>query len=256
MKRSNNKPARETDLSKPVRDYLETNGYTVRCEVKHCDMAASKGDDLIVVELKRQFNVDLLIQATARRRITESVYVALPRPNKWDARWRGILRLLKQLELGLILVTFNSRSTRVEVVFHPVSTPPRRNRKARRAVLEEISRRSGDFNEGGSSGRKLVTAYRENAIHIACCLERFGPMAPRGLRELGTGPKTLSILSTNVYGWFERVERGIYTLTVCGRKELEDYAPVALEYRARLDACAASAEDGIVITKPTRKRSG
>lgn len=253
MKRANNKPARETDLSGPVRDYLEANGYTVRCEVKHCDMAACKGDDLIVIELKRQFNIDLLIQATARRSITDSVYVALPRPRAWDARWRGIMRLLKRLELGLILVTFSPRSTRVEVVFHPLPSPPRKSRKARRAVLEEIAKRSGDYNRGGSSGQKLVTAYRENAIHIACCLERFGPMAPRGLRALGTGPKTLPILSGNVYGWFERVERGIYALTAQGRKELASYDTVAAEYRVRLDACAASVEGGIVVGNATPK---
>jgi hypothetical protein len=253
MKRTKTKPARETDLYGPVRDYLVANGYTVRGEVQHCDIVASKGDDLIVIELKRQFNVDLLIQATARRKITESVYVALPRPSDWGARWRGMMRILKRLEIGLILVTLGGRKPRVDVAFHPVPYSPRKLKRARRAVLEEMSRRSGDYNEGGSTGRKLVTAYRENAIHIACALERLGPSAPRALRALGTGPKTLSILAGNVYGWFERVDRGVYALTSPGREGLEAFAKLADEYRAQIDACAASTDSDNVVKKSTRK---
>jgi len=119
VKRKKCAPACETDLYEPIRKYLESNGYTVRSEVNHCDVTATKGDDLIVIELKRQFNVDLLIQATARRSITDSVYVAVPRPAAWNARWRGIKRVLRQLELGLILVSLGARTHRVDVAFHP-----------------------------------------------------------------------------------------------------------------------------------------
>ena len=37
----------ETDLYGPIRDYLVTLGYDVQGEVKGCDIAARKGDDLI-----------------------------------------------------------------------------------------------------------------------------------------------------------------------------------------------------------------
>lgn len=234
MKRKKCAPARETDLYEPIRKYLESNGYTVRSEVNHCDVTATKGDDLIVIELKRQFNVDLLIQATARRSITDSVYVAVPRPAAWNARWRGIKRVLRQLELGLILVSLGARTHRVDVAFHPAPSQRRKLKAARRAVLEEMARRSGDYNRGGSSGRKLMTAYREDAIRIAACLDRLGPAAPRQLRALGTGPKTLSILSRNVYGWFERVGHGVYALAPEGRAALLEYAALADEYRAQL----------------------
>lgn len=230
---------RETDLYGPLRDYLVSNGYDVRSEVQHCDITARKGDDLIVVELKRQISIDLLVQATERHRITDSVYVAVPRPAS-GKRMRGVKRLLRRLELGLIFVSFGARKPRVEVVFHPAPYRRRKLNRARRAVIEEMDRRSGDYNQGGSAGRKLVTAYRENAIHIACCLERLGTGKPRELRALGTGEKTLSILSRNVYGWFERVGFGVYTLTDRGRRELEHFPAVASEYRARV-ATAASA---------------
>ncbi len=225
------RPARETDLYGPVRDYLAERGYRVRGEVDHCDLAATKDGDLIVVELKRQFGVDLLIQATQRQAIADSVYVALPRPPAWTARWRGIRRLLRRLELGLIFVSDNGRRQRVEVVFHPQPYRQPKRRKARRAVIDEMAARSADYNEGGSRGRKLMTAYRESAVRIAALLAEHGPLSPRRLRALGTGDKTQSILYRNVYGWFERKDRGLYALSPQGRRALEDYPDLVCSFR-------------------------
>jgi hypothetical protein len=220
----------ETDLYRPVRDYLLAQGYTVRAEVNHCDITAVKGDELVVIELKKAFGTALLIQAAQRQRITDSVYVALPkqRPSR---TWRGAQHLLRRLELGLILVSREGRKSHVEVVFHPVPFRRQKRARARRAVLREIERRSGDFNQGGSSRRKLVTAYRENAIHIAACLDVHGPLSPRQLRAMGTGPKTLSVLYRNVYGWFDRIDRGLYELRMQGRTELGEYRALAAKYR-------------------------
>jgi len=70
---------KESDLFKPIKKYLETSGYKVRAEVKNCDITATKDDELIIIELKLSVNIQLLIQATDRQRITDSVYVAIPR---------------------------------------------------------------------------------------------------------------------------------------------------------------------------------
>lgn len=233
------KTIRETDLYPPLQKYLEAQGYTVRAEVNGCDVTATKGDDLVVIELKRSVNFTLLVQATQRQRITDSVYVAVPAPpgGIWTRQWKGIRHVLRRLELGLILVTVRSRAPQVEVVFHPVLFERKKQKKARRAVLQEMEGRSGDFNLGGSTQRKLITAYRETAIHIACLLDARGPMSPRELRAEGTGPKTTSILYSNVYGWFERIDRGMYGLTASGRRDLESYPELVKAYRL-----AASAE--------------
>ena len=227
----------ETDLYAPVRDYLEKQGYTVRGEVHNCDIAATKGDDLIVVELKRTLNIPLLVQAVQRQKITESVYVAIPRPaNKltWMRQSSGVHALLRRLEVGLILVSVQRGKPPVEVIFHPLPCERRRRKAVKPAVIQERERRSGDFNEGGCCRRKLVTAYRENALHIACCLADLGPLAPRRLRQLGTGDKTLAILSRNVYSWFERVDRGVYSITSRGRTEMEDYPALLAQFREAL----------------------
>ncbi len=222
---------REVDLYPPVRDYLEQHGYLVRGEVLGCDITALKGEDLVVIELKRQITLELLIQATRRQRVTDSVYVAAPRPEKMPPRkWRGILHLLRRLELGLILVSFGGGKARVEVAFHPVPFSRRKQAPQRRAILREMGGRSADLNAGGSTRRKLVTAYRENALRIAWRLDLLGPQCPKALRLLGTGEKTQAILADNVYGWFERVERGVYALTEQGKAALGEYAALVSQW--------------------------
>jgi hypothetical protein len=227
---------RETDLYAPVRAFLEGQGYTVRGEVLGCDVAGRRGDELVVVELKRALTTDLLVQATRRQRTTNSVYVAVPRPlgAGRSRRWNGLLHLLRRLELGLLVVSFASGRARVQVLLHPLPFQRRRSARGERAILEEMAGRSGDHNQGGSVRRPLVTAYRENAIHVACCLERNGALAPRALRALGTGDKTLSILRYNVYGWFERVGYGLYALSARGRRDLLLWPDLVADWRSRV----------------------
>jgi len=281
----------ESDLYRPVHDYLVEQGYTVRSEVRNCDIVAAKGGDLIVIELKRAINLSLIAQAVERQKITDSVYVAVPRPSNmrnWQVQTKTVQGLLRRLEIGLILVSPNdvaavsrrrsaklatgvsgserngnpealaaaalnshpelvegsgsSRPRRplVQVLFHPIPFTRRKRKSAHRAVLTEMNGRSGDFNEGGSCRRKLVTAYRENAIRIACCLADLGPLSAKALRALGTCDKTYSILYTNVYGWFERIDKGLYALSPKGREGLAVYPDLAEYYRKTVNTLAAS----------------
>lgn len=234
---------REEDLFEPVRDYLKAQGYRVRAEVGHCDLTATMDDELIVIELKRHVSVELLIQATDRQRITSSVYVAVPGPADFSrgSRWHGIKRVLRALELGLILVTPGRQAVRVEVLFHPLPYQRQKLKRRRRAVLREMDGRSANHNRGGVTRRKLITAYRESALRIACALDHLGPTSPRTLRGLGTGPKTLRILADNHYGWFERIDRGVYALTSQGRRELDAYGDLTARLRETIRAAAGAA---------------
>ncbi len=218
------------DLYEPIRQYLTAQGYTVRGEVADCDIAASRNGELVVVELKCSFNTALLIQATRRQRKADAVYVGLPRqPN--NKKWRHIKHLLRRLELGLIFVSLRGKKPTVEVLFHPLPFQRKRQRSAQQAILTEIAGRSGDFNQGGSTRRKLATAYREMAIQIACFLEAFGPLSPKQLRLLGTAAKTQSILYSDFYGWFERIAPGLYSLRAKGRDDLNDFPELAAHHR-------------------------
>ena len=67
----------ETELYEPIRSFLEAEGYEVQAEVKHCDIAAQKEEQLIIVELKKAFNLKLVYQALERQSLTEYVFVAI-----------------------------------------------------------------------------------------------------------------------------------------------------------------------------------
>ena len=66
-----------------------------------------------------------------------------------------------------------------------------------------------------------MTAYRQQALAVANALAGT-PSRPRDLRILA--PDAAKILQGNVYGWFERIERGLYGLTSSGRVALVTWA--------------------------------
>ncbi|MFD2043104.1 DUF2161 domain-containing phosphodiesterase [Ornithinibacillus salinisoli] len=229
---------KEVDLYQPIQKYFKRKGYEVYGEVKDCDIAIMKEDLLIIVELKLNLSVDLLIQATKRQRLSEHVYIAVPKPKKHNPRskkWRDTCHLLRKLELGLILVSFSEKRKRVEVVIEP--TPFHRPismgkaKYLRQAIIKEMNGRSADYNIGGSSRKQIMTAYRENCVQIACYLEKHGELSPKALVQMGTGKKTQSILSKNYYGWFIRIKRGVYILSEKGKQEIKEYPDLVAYYR-------------------------
>ncbi|MEH7419033.1 DUF2161 family putative PD-(D/E)XK-type phosphodiesterase [Neobacillus drentensis] len=223
------KKLQELDLYKPIQTYFVKEGYEVYGEVKDCDIVAVKDEELVVIELKLTLSVDLLVQAAKRQRITDQVYIAIPKPKYRlnSRRWAEKCHLIRTLELGLIVVSNPLKRAKTEVVFHPTPFDRRksmgRSKLRRESVLKEINGRSADFNVGGSSRTKIMTAYKENCIQIACYLRHFGPLSPKNLIQLGSGDKTSSILVKNYYGWFERIKRGTYCLTEKGANEIKEF---------------------------------
>lgn len=231
----------ETQLYQPIHDFFAQLGYEVHGEVKDCDLTASKDDELIIIELKRSLNLDLLVQAVKRQRLTSEVYIAIPKPNysQYLRKWKDLCLLVRRLELGLITVSFKPLTPQVEILIFPAPFNRQKSMQAAKRRVKslkmEIEGRHGNFNLGGSNGKKLMTSYKENAIHIACCLKKYGPLAPKKLRALGTGKKTLSILYNNYYGWFERVDRGIYQLSNQGATELKAFPELVAFYQRLLE---------------------
>lgn len=236
-----NRKIAETELFEPVKKLLEAGGYLVHSEVKDCDIVAQKDEILLVVELKSSFNATLLIQAAKRQRTAELVYIAIPmiKEGTFSKHWKDICHLVRRLELGMIAVTFLKSGTRADVIFDPAPFDRKQSRalcrKKRTAILEEIDGRHGNYNVGGSTRQKIMTAYRENAIHILCCLQKFGQLTIKQLKEFDTGSKTGTILRMNYYGWFERVNKGVYKATPVGIDSLKDYPDLAAYYMEKLD---------------------
>ena len=213
---------------------LSREGYQVQAEVKHCDIAAEKNGRLVVVELKRAFGLKLVYQGLERQSLTDEVFVAIPRPKKGarEKAWQDMLRLLKRLELGLLTVALDSPLKTVDVVLTPADSMIRKNKRKKEQLQAELEGRQLDANIGGMTRRKIITAYRERVIRLACILEREGKISlaelrARGLEELAV------LLGRNYEKWFVRVEKGVYALSEKGKTELKraDYAKVAAYYR-------------------------
>lgn len=235
---------KETALYAPVRAFLEEMGYAVQAEVQDCDIAAIKEGELLIVELKKSFNLKLVYQALERQTRTEQVFVAIPRPQKGQrARaWQDMLRLLKRLELGLLTVALDSPMQTVEVILEPADSPMRKNRRKREKLQTELENRRLDDNVGGSNRRKILTAFREKSIRIACLLEKEGRLSPAALRAYGLEDAG-TLLYRNYDGWFQRIEKGIYGLSEKGAAALEqaDYAKAVDFYRQEWAAFAPPA---------------
>lgn len=201
-------PLRESDLYGPVRDYLENLGYQVKGEVKDCDIAALRDGELIVVELKRGFTLELIYQALDRQRVADGVYVAVPLPRRGyrAPHIRDMERLCRRLELGLIFVGFTAKGRpQVDVAVHPrEAAPPRRDSRRRQAVIREHQGRTGSANTGGVTRKKILTAYKEQALWVARLLRERGPMRAEDVKKAGGPPNTGVILGRNALGWFDR----------------------------------------------------
>ena len=235
---------KETDLHEPLFSYFSLQGYKVDCEVLHVDMVLHRDEDLIAIELKNNLNLDVVSQACQRQKSFDSVYVAVRNPSfdtRQKGKWKNALYVLKRLGLGLILVSppkspkkHENEFGLVEIMHHPSDYQPRQNQRARTAIIREISGRTFNYNQAGSQKTKLMTAYREKAVHIACALQQLGNASPSQLRKLGTASNTQAILQNNLYGWFERESRGVYVLHSAGEQALRDFPELVDHYNGEL----------------------
>ncbi len=211
---------RETDLYLPVKRHLEAQGYAVKAEVKGCDVVAVRGDETpVIVELKTGLTLQLLYQAVERFSVAEHVYIAIARPKRGVGA--SALKLCRRLGLGLIVVT---AAGSLEVLADPVPYAPRPNAKKRGLLLREFNARSGDPNLGGSTRTPLMTAYRQDALKCAAHLSEAGPARIRDVKAATSVDRVAGIFRDNVYGWFAKVERGIYALSDDGRVALARYS--------------------------------
>jgi len=210
----------ETALYLPVKRFLERLGFAVKGEIGGCDLVGLRGDDppvVVICELKLSFNLELLMQAVDRAGACDEVWLAAKlsargKGRENDARYRNLCR---RLGFGMLAVT---GSGDVEVIVAPPTTAPRRNPKKRSRLVSEHRRRKGDPVLGGSTRAPIMTAYRQQALACAFAMTD-GPRRVRDLKpEIPDAPK---ILQHNVYGWFDRAERGVYILTEAGHAALK-----------------------------------
>ncbi|MGF1628631.1 MAG: DUF2161 domain-containing phosphodiesterase [Kiloniellaceae bacterium] len=226
--------AREEELYEPVKAFLEGQGYAVKAEVRGCDLVARRGaEPPVIVELKKAFNLALLLQGIDRLAISEQVYLAFAAPARaasWRHHRRSVLKLCRRVGLGLLMV--HPEKALVEPLLDPLPYQPRPNRKRQALLLKEFAQRVGDPNTGGQTRRPIVTAYRQNALRCATLLRELGPTKVAVLAAATGVGSAGPILRRDVYGWFQRIDRGVYGLSPKGREALALFADVVRELEA------------------------
>ncbi|MBD2872102.1 DUF2161 family putative PD-(D/E)XK-type phosphodiesterase [Paenibacillus arenilitoris] len=236
--------SREEELYHPIKTHYEKLGYVVKSEVLHCDLVAvhSETSETVIVEMKKTFNLALLLQGIERLRLNGDVVLAVERNRKksgaHNQRFGDLTELCRLLGLGFMTVTFyKTKPPVIELLCEP-GDPPRRGvrRRKQERLLMEFRERSGDYNVGGVTGRKLVTAYREKALRCAYALSLSGPLAPREVAAITGYGRSGQTLRDNYYGWFERIGRGKYALRPAGEAALAEYGEVLAEWAASISS--------------------
>lgn len=215
---------RETDLYPPIKSLLERQGYEVKAEIGAADVVARRGDeDPLIVELKLGFSLALFHQAVERQSVTDAVYIAVARGR--GAPFMRALAANKKLcrRLGLGLITVRLEDGFTELHLDPAPYQPRRSPARKLRLLREFARREGDPNQGGARRRGLVTAYRQDALRCARHLSANGPTKAALVAKATGVDRARAIMADDHYGWFERIETGIYALTPNGAQALTDF---------------------------------
>ncbi len=208
----------EASLYPAVKRFLESQGYEVKGEIAGCDVVGIRAGEptrLVIAEMKLGLSLELVLQGVDRMGGADEVWLAVRatrRGRDRDGRARKLCRLL-----GFGLLAIHPRH-HVEVLSEPSPYQPRRDLRQRRAIVAEHSSRVGDPSPGGTRGVPIMTAYRQEALLCAARL-RDGPLRPGDLRP--ESPRAAAILRRNVYGWFERLSRGVYGLSASGRDALQ-----------------------------------
>lgn len=204
---------KESDLSAPIKTFLETLGYEVKAEVGAADLMGVKdGEEPVFVELKTSFSLALLHQGVARLALSDQVYLAVPY-KKGRTHWKALqanIKLARRLGLGVL--TVKPETGEVQPQAHPGPYAPRKNSAKLKRLQREFDRRDGDPNQGGINKTKIITAYRQEAEKLHAYLAEHGPTKASILAAELSIPHARDILYRNHYGWFLAHGKGVYSL--------------------------------------------
>ncbi len=217
---------KESDLYPALKQYLEFQDFVVKGEILDCDVLAVRGDEApVVVELKLTLNLNVILQAVARLSVSSMVYVGVPSRCKVLQRQpKRIIKLLRMLGLGLIVIDPDGASNPVSVVLDPGEYRPRISKPRQQRLLGEFHKRVGDPNPGGADRMKgIMTAYRQRALRIARFLHENGPTKASIIAQTLEEPKARAVVYDDVYGWFDRVSTGVYGISPRGVEEIAQW---------------------------------
>ncbi len=106
----------------------------------------------------------------------------------------------------------------------PLPYKPRKNKRRTGRLLKEFQERVGDPNIGGSSKTKIITSYRQDALRCLSFIDQKGAAKLKEIREQTSVERAGGILQKDHYGWFTRIDRGVYGITPNGKTALETFS--------------------------------
>ena len=170
----------ESDLYAPVKALLEGQGYSVKGEVRGCDVVAVRGSEPpVIVELKRTFGIGLVLQAVNRLALSAiAVYLAV---GAWPKNLRDVKKLCRRLGLGpMIVVTRAGRHPARSRALHS-----RARTSAAPAACSASMPAGSAIPTAAARPRRvpMMTAYRQEALRCAGLLAKNGPMKVAALER-------------------------------------------------------------------------
>ncbi len=209
-----------------IKARLESMGFSVRAEVDYIDIMAVKYNKTLLIEMKKVLSISLIYQGIERQKLSDYVYLAIPKPSEKHLNSKTFKEkkaIIKRLGLGLLIV--DNDLNLVTFLVDPSLPNILKDTKTRRKMEKEFLLRKTALNEGGVTRTKIITAYRELALKILMYLDNEEKPLKDIVKYTGE-MKTTRILIDNHYGWFERVKRGVYTISDKGKKALVEYRDV------------------------------
>lgn len=230
---------RETALYHTIKSYLMQQGFDVKSEIKDADVVAFKQDTCLIVEMKTSLSIQLIDQGLKRQMVTPYVYLAVPTLS--DAALQGSAfkakqHIIRRCHLGLMLVDVTNNH--ITILEDPKPFDRTIIKKKKQALKEEFMLRQTALNQGGVSQTKIITAYRELALMTAFYL-KDGEKTTQALKQHLT-QKAVQIVQRNYYGWFKRLDRGLYQLSESGHQALKDYQHVIKILQSKQEALCES----------------
>lgn len=217
---------REVQMYPIIKDYLETLNFDVKAEIDDVDIMAVKDNKTLLIEMKNTLSLTLIYQGILRQKLSDFVYLAVSKPTEKIIKSKTFKEkkaIIKRLGLGLMLVDVDK--SLITVLIDPSLPTVIKNNKKKKKLEKEFLLRKTTSNQGGVTQTKIITAYRELALEILAFLD--GSEQPvQAIVNHTNQIKASRLLIDNHYGWFLRVERGIYKLSSKGEKALKTYETV------------------------------
>lgn len=215
---------KEKDMYPFIKDYYEEREFKVSAEVRDIDIIAEKENLLIGIEMKKNLTVHLLTQGVLRQKTCDLVYIAVFKPKifKKNKRHREMIYLLKRLSLGLLYVDIEKGIVMevLEPTYFEMDKAKKRSIKERRKILQESEKRLFNDNVGGQNKKRILTAYKEDALKGVALLELFDKIRPKDLKNLKINH---TLLNRNYYNWFKRADHGVYILNKSMTHDYDEY---------------------------------